>query len=220
MLKNGLCLTSPIKKIIMKRILAIVFLAVIVLGAWFLFIKEDKVSTASEPKTEALSVKKHSEEFNQKVTDAIHSYLDMKNAFVDADSAAIKTNANKFMAAVDSIPLSELQNDDSLIVKAAQQQVSELKANTSPILQETDLTQMRHDFSMVSENLYPFLKTIGYEGQKLYWQNCPMAFGDDKPANWLSNNSEIVNPYLGKNHPEFKSSMLHCGENMDSIFVK
>ena len=48
---------------------------------------------------------------------------------------------------------------------AARQQVSEMKANADPILQETDLTQMRQDFSMVSENLYPFLKTIGYEGQ-------------------------------------------------------
>jgi len=79
---------------------------------------------------------------------------------------------------------------------------------------------MRHDFSMVSENLYPLLKTIHYEGPKLYWQNCPMAFGDDKPANWLSNTAEILNPYLGKKHPEYKSAMLHCGENMDSLYLK
>jgi hypothetical protein len=204
----------------MKRVLAIIFLVVIVLGAWFLFIKEDKVSTDEEPKVEALKVKKHSEEFNQKVGDAINSYLQMKNAFVDADSANVKLNAGKFISAVDSIPLHELDKDDSMISTAAAQQVGELKANAAPILQENDLTEMRHDFSMVSENLYPFLKTIGYEGEKLYWQNCPMAFGDDKPANWLSNNSEIVNPYLGKNHPEYKSSMLHCGENMDSLFTK
>ncbi len=35
------------------------------------------------------------------------------------------------------------------------------------------ITEMRQDFSMVSENIYPFLKTIGYEGEKLYWQNDP-----------------------------------------------
>jgi hypothetical protein len=74
--------------------------------------------------------------------------------------------------------------------------------------------------SMVSEFLYPFLKTVGYEGTKIYWQNCPMAFGDDKPANWLSTSAEINNPYLGMHHPEFKSAMLHCGETMDSIYAK
>ena len=127
----------------MKRVLAIIFLVVIVLGAWFLFIKEDKVSTDEEPKVEALKVKKHSEEFNQKVGDAINSYLQMKNAFVDADSANVKLNAGKFISAVDSIPLHELDKDDSMISTAAAQQVGELKANAAPILQENDLTEMR-----------------------------------------------------------------------------
>lgn len=204
----------------MKRVLAIIFLVVIVLGAWYLFFKEDPVSPDGEAKVEALKAKKHSAEFNNKVDDMVNSYLQMKNAFVNADTTAIKAGATQFMASVDSVSLNELQNDDQSISAAAKQQVSELKANTAPILLETDVTAMRHDFSMVSENLYPFLKTIGYEGEKLYWQNCPMAFGDDKPANWLSSSSEIVNPYLGKNHPEFKSSMLNCGENMDSLYSK
>jgi len=204
----------------MKRVLAIIFLVVIVLGAWYLFIKEDPVTTETDTKVEALKVKKHSDEFNNKVDNMINSYLEMKTAFVNSDTNAIKSSTIQFIATVDSVPLSQLKNDDQLISTAATQQVSELKANAEPILQETELTAMRHDFSMVSENLYPFLKTIGYEGEKLYWQNCPMAFGDDKPANWLSSTSEIINPYMGKNHPEFKSSMLHCGENMDSLYAK
>jgi hypothetical protein len=204
----------------MKRVLAIIFLVVIVLGAWYLFIKEDPVTTETDTKVEALKVKKHSDEFNNKVDNMINSYLEMKTAFVNSDTNAIKSATTQFIATVDSVPLSQLKNDDQLISTAATQQVSELKANAEPILQETELTAMRHDFSMVSENLYPFLKTIGYEGEKLYWQNCPMAFGDDKPANWLSSTSEIINPYMGKNHPEFKSSMLHCGENMDSLYAK
>ena len=40
---------------------------------------------------------------------------------------------------------------------------------------------------------------------------------EDKGANWISNTPEIINPYLGKNHPEFKATMLHCGETKDSI---
>ncbi len=204
----------------MKRVLAIVFLVIIVFGAWWLFFKTDKNATADEPKVEALTVKKHSDEFNQRVTNAVNSYIDMKNAFVDGDTVSIKVNANKFITSIDSLDLNELQKDNAQILTAAQQQVNDIKANAQPILEETDLTQMRQDFRRVSENLYPFLKTIGYEGEKLYWQNCPMAFGEDKEANWMSKTSEIINPYLGKNHPEYKSAMLHCGENKDSIFVK
>ena len=203
----------------MKRILAIVFLAVIVFGVWWLFFKTDKPNQGSEPALEAIVVKKHSDTFNAGVTKVMNSYLDMKSAFVEGDTLNIKVNATQFISAVDSLKLEGLQKDDPRIMAAARQQVSDIKANANPILEETDIIAMRQDFRMVSENLYPFLKTIGYEGEKLYWQNCPMAFGDEA-ANWLSNTSEIVNPYLGKNHPEYKSSMLHCGENMDSIYIK
>ena len=215
-----LSVTSRIKPKQMKRVLAIVFLVIIVFGAWWLFFKTDKEKGDVESKVEALTVNKHSDEFNQSVANTINSYLDMKNAFVDGDTGNIKANAVIFITSVDSLNLGELQKDNGPILAAAQQQVSDIKANAGPILQETDITQMRQDFRMVSENLYPFLKTIGYEGEKLYWQNCPMAFGEDNGANWLSNTSEIINPYLGKNHPEYKSAMLHCGENKDSIFVK
>ena len=144
----------------------------------------------------------------------------MKNAFVDADTSAIKNTVSKFINATDSIKLSELKATDSSFVITARQNISDIRANAQPILQENDITEMRQDFSMVSENLYPLLKVIGYEGNKVYWQNCPMAFGEDKPANWLSNTAEINNPYLGKNDPKYKSGMLHCGENMDSIYLK
>lgn len=200
--------------------MAIVFLIIVILAAWFLFFKTDKSTTATDESDTTTAIPKHSDQFNQNIASAMNAYMDMKNAFVDGDTAEIKGQTAKFIAATDHINLAEIQKSDSSIYMAATQNISDIKANASPILQENDLSEMRHDFSMVSENLYPFLKSIGYEGQKLYWQNCPMAFGEDKPANWLSNTSEILNPYLGKNHPEFKSAMLHCGETMDSIYLK
>jgi hypothetical protein len=203
----------------MKRVLAIVFLIIILLAVWFLFFKTEKTEVNTTT-TETTSVPQHSEQFDQKIDNMMNSYIEMKNAFVEGDTAAIKIKTAHFISFTDSIHLNELRQKDSSLFMAAQQNISDIKANAEPILQENDLTEMRHDFSMVSENLYPLLKTIGYEGEKLYWQNCPMAFGDDKPANWLSNTSEILNPYLGKNHPEYKSAMLHCGENMDSIYLK
>jgi hypothetical protein len=203
----------------MKRVLAVVFLIIILLAVWFLFFKTEKTGNSTSEK-QTSEVPKHSSEFNGKIAAMMNAYIEMKNAFVDADTTEIKAKTSRFIASTDSLNLSELHEKDSSLFMAAQQNISDIKANAAPVIKENDLTEMRRDFSMVSENLYPLLKTIGYEGQKLYWQNCPMAFGDDKPANWLSNTSEILNPYLGKNHPEYKSAMLHCGENMDSLYLK
>lgn len=199
----------------MKRILAIVFLAVILFAAYWFFFKKD--THVSQPKQQAIKLRKHSTEFNNSIANAVNRYLDMKNAFVEADTLAIKMQSQKFISSVDSLQLDDLKKDDSMILLSARQNVSDIKANAESLLQEKDITEMRQDFRMVSEDLYPFLKTIGYEGEKLYWQNCPMAFGENKEANWLSNTSEIINPYLGKHHPEFKASMVGCGETKDSL---
>lgn len=203
----------------MKRILPIIIIVIIIVAGWFFLFKEGKKSIVSA-KPEAVAIKKHSSEFDGQIATLIDSYMAMKNAFVDADTSAIKAKTGNFIIVADSLNMNELQEKDSSVYLAIKQNVSDIKANAQPILEENNITEMRHDFSMVSENLYPLLKTIGYEGEKLYWQNCPMAFGEDKPANWLSNTSEIQNPYLGKKDPVYKSAMLNCGENMDSIYLK
>jgi len=144
-------------------------------------------------------------------------YSDMKSSFVDADTVKVKQDGKRFLALMDSIKIEELKQDTSAVFQSATMLIGDIKSNTVALLNQSDFTEMRQDFRMISENLYPLLKTIKYEGPSLYWQNCPMAFGEGKEANWISNTKEILNPYLGKNHPEFKSSMLHCGEIKDTI---
>ncbi|MEO6638829.1 MAG: DUF3347 domain-containing protein [Ginsengibacter sp.] len=200
----------------MKSLLAILFLAAVLFGAWWLFFKTDGASE-SEPKQESITVGRHTPGFNESISNSINSYLDMKSAFVEADTFSVKEQAQKFITMMDSVKLDDLQKEDSQVVMAARQEISDIKANAQAILMEKDITEMRQDFRMVSENLYPFLRTIGYEGEKLYWQNCPMAFGEGKEGNWLSNTEEIINPYLGKHDPQYKASMLSCGETKDII---
>jgi hypothetical protein len=201
--------------IYMRPLLAILAVLVLAFGAWWIFFKDK--STNNSPKQEALKVGKHSAEFNQSVGAVVTEYLSLKEAFVNADTSKIKAQQRKFVSAIDSIKIDELKKDTTGIFPSAQLLIADIKSNADAILKETDITEMRQDFRMVSENLFPLLKTIRYEGEKLYWQNCPMAFGEDKDASWLSNTAEIVNPYLGKNHPEFKGTMLHCGEIKDTI---
>jgi hypothetical protein len=148
------------------------------------------------------------------------AYMGIKEAFVSADTANAKKFTRSFIALLDGIPVKELEKDDSMIAQTANANIAEIKANALSLLQQTDVTQMRLDFRTMSDMLYPgFFKIINYEGLTMYLQNCPMAFDGDKDANWISNNSEVVNPYLGNNHPKFKATMLNCGEVKDSIGI-
>jgi len=147
----------------------------------------------------------------------LNAYFDLKAAFVEADTAMAKVAGKKFLLFIDSLKLNELAEDTTGILESAATQLGDIKANAESLLKQNDITQMRQDFRMVGESIYPLLKTIHYEGKTLYWQNCPMAFGDGKEANWISNTEEIFNPYLGKKNPEFRATMLHCGEVKDSI---
>jgi len=198
-----------------KLLIIIVSLALIIVGVWLVLGRYKPYNEI--PKQQPLKVGVHSGEFDQSVGAVITAYLSLKEAFVNADTTKIKEQQKQLVVAIDSIKIDELKKDTSGIYQSAKLLIGDMRSNTIAIANETDITEMRQDFRMVSENLFPLLKTIHYKGEKLYWQNCPMAFGEDKDASWLSNTEEIVNPYLGKNHPEFKGTMLHCGEIKDTI---
>ena len=201
----------------MKKVLFFFFILILAVAGYVWY----KLSTAGGgdhgPKQQPMTLKKHSDTFNLSVATAMNAYFDMSAAFVDADTARVKANAVKFIQLLDSIHMDELKKDTANIYAVAMGTFESIKSNAQSILTMTDIQEMRKDFSMVSENLYPFFKIINYEGEKMYWQNCPMAFGDEKEANWVSKTKEVMNPYLGKNHPEHKATMLHCGTVKDTI---
>ena len=200
----------------MKKPLLILLIFLIAFCAyWFLF--KPKAEYAADVKTGPLTASIHSAAFNLGMDSLMTAYFTMKDAFVNADSSAAKAACAKLIKLADSSRLAELKKDTAAIYESALAQLGDVKANAASLITQTDLKEMKQDFRMIGESIYPLLKTIHYEGKTLYWQNCPMAFGENKDANWISSTREIVNPYLGKNHPEFKGTMLHCGEVKDSI---
>ncbi|MBL0146729.1 MAG: DUF3347 domain-containing protein [Chitinophagaceae bacterium] len=204
----------------MKKLFLLLLVAIAAFAAYWFFFRS-KSGGDRGPKQAALTVKKHSLKFNESVATVMLAYFEMKNAFVDADTAKVKASCQKFIQLLDSIPVDELKADTATILEIAQSNIVDAKANAQSLLTQTDITEMRHDFSTVSEILYPsFFQSINYEGANMYWQNCPMAFGEDKGANWISSTQEVINPYLGKNHPVHKDKMLHCGEIKDTIKTK
>ena len=202
----------------MKKFLFI--LLIIIIGFAIYHYKFQSSGAVSVAKTAPLTTKRHSTLFNDKLDTVLNAYFTLKSYFVDADSIKAAAAAKNFMVLIDSLKLTELKKDTAGIFETATSQIVDIQSNVASLIKQTTLTEMRQDFRGVSESLYPLLKTIHYEGKTLYWQNCPMAFGDDKGANWVSKTTEVINPYLGKNHPEYKGTMLHCGMVKDTIKAK
>ncbi len=204
----------------MKKLFPFIAVLFAAVAIYFLFFNKKK-NTVDQPKQAAIVLKKHSEEFNKSTDSVVNAYLDIKNGFVNADTAAAKSAANHFIILLDRLPINELKKDNATIFETVQGNIADIKANAASLLQQTDITEMRKDFSMVTEMMYPsFFTAINYEGPKLYVEVCPMAFSDSIAAAWISNSPLIVNPYMGKNHPTYHAGMLACGSVKDSIVAK
>ncbi|MEO5944114.1 MAG: DUF3347 domain-containing protein [Ferruginibacter sp.] len=202
-----------------KMIVFIVVLLVAFSIYWFML--RSKSSGPKAPKPVPMAIKRHSDAFNNSINTVVDNYLSLKDAFVEADTAMVKVKANAFMAALNNVDTIELKKDTALVFETVTATLGDIKSNAESLLKQTDITEMRRDFSSMTDVMYPtFFIAIKYEGQKLYLDNCPMAFNDSIPANWISNSAEIVNPYLGKKHPVYHAGMLGCGEVKDSIQAK
>ena len=149
------------------------------------------------------------------LTPIVDAYFDVKDALVEWDSSGADAAALRVKTLGDS-----LSADSSVLSESLRTYVSSVAAEAAGFLAEQDLTEKRRAFHMMSQHLLPLLKDASYGAQPVYQQVCPMAFNDTETAYWLSNQREIVNPYLGKKHPKSASGMLHCGELSDSLTVR
>jgi Cu(I)/Ag(I) efflux system membrane fusion protein len=140
----------------------------------------------------------------------LQAYYNMKDAFVKSDTILVNKEAQVFTEKIMKIETNNIKAD-AAIVELAGQLKQTLATETNHLIAAKELENKRKVFQVVSDQLFDLLRTIGYQGSKVYQQFCPMAF-DNNGAAWLSSSSEIVNPYFG-------SKMLHCGEVRDSIYT-
>ncbi len=199
----------------------VIFILVLVVAAfalyWFKFRGSD---TPEAPKQQPITVKSHSTGFDKNVDSVLLAYGAIRDAFVEADSLTAKQKAADMVALLNRLSLDELKKDTTGIFETAATFINDIKTNAESMGRSQTITEMRHDFRDMSNNLYPFIKTVHYNGKTLYWQKCGMPFDDDSEANWISDEAKITNPYLGKKHPKYHSGMLECGETQDSIIAK
>jgi Cu(I)/Ag(I) efflux system membrane fusion protein len=153
-----------------------------------------------------------SEEQSKVLVATLSSYYKLKDALVTTSDTKTKEAA---------IGLHLIS--DSLYKSAANDVPKDTKANPLAASLDTIITQSKNiseindptcekqrvAFELVSSAMYGLLKKAELKNAGVYHQYCPMAF-NDKGAYWLSDVSDIKNPYFGK-------KMLECGEVTDSL---
>ncbi|CAA9468621.1 MAG: Probable Co/Zn/Cd efflux system membrane fusion protein [uncultured Segetibacter sp.] len=132
----------------------------------------------------------------------------MKDAFVASNDTMAATRAKALIASADHLNLKEVKADSS-IVEMANQYIGSISSEAKALVAEPNLEAKRKAFQMISDNMYDLVRTVHFDKEIVYHQYCPMAF-NDAGAYWLSQSSDIKNPYFGK-------KMLTCGEVKDSI---
>jgi len=210
--------TSPRIRVLNGLTLLIAVLLLLIGAIRYLFFPGgDGGSVHSGPKPLPMAVSRHSDRFNNSVGSVLSAYYSMTEGFVNWDTLAINKHAHELKVSLDSLSLDELKADSNGIYESAQDPVANAKSEAATILSNSAIDQKRTSLNALSEDLRLLFIVVKYDREKLYWQECPMAFGQDKPGNWLSKSIDVRNPYLGNKHPEYNDKMLHCGEPKDTI---
>jgi hypothetical protein len=136
---------------------------------------------------------------------------------VNWDTIEVNKYGYEIKIALDNLKIEELKVDTTGIYESALDPLANAKAEVGNILHNLAIDAKRTSLNALSENLRLLFIVVKYDREKMYWQECPMAFGDDKPGNWLSRTNAVRNPYLGTKHPEYKDGMLECGGPKDTI---
>ena len=198
----------------MKKILLILLLLIAGVAVWY-FAFNQKKDSPQGPKQQPIA-SKYSHEFNQSVQKLMNAYYAMTEGFVNWDTVTVNTYSAQLKSALDSIRMDEVKKD-SMIYETALPFWDNLKVELMGLINDSTLGEKRGSLNIFSENLYNFLRTVRYDQGKVYWQDCPMAFGEETHGFWLSSTDVIRNPYLGMHHPKYGKSMLICGETRDTL---
>lgn len=119
-------------------------------------------------------------------------YIHLKNALVDSDQKAAKTASESLVMALHEVTGAE-------------------KAHTEAenITKASSLADQRKSFAALSTEMAELVKSTELSMGQVFLEFCPMA-NNNAGAFWLSNESEIRNPYFG-------NMMLKCGSVKETI---
>lgn len=180
----------------MKKVLLIYLVLIVGIITWYYAVgKENRVFDNS--KAAALKVSKHSKEFNESIQAVMDNYYKMTNEFAKGDTLSINKSAASLKTALDSVQIDDLKTD-SAIYETAASIWEDTKTEINGMQSDPSLQAKKESLNLFSNELFTLLLTIHYDLSKLYWQECPSAFGEDTPGNWISEKEQSKNPYVDK----------------------
>jgi hypothetical protein len=139
---------------------------------------------------------------NTAINNVLKSYLNIKNALVADDSKAANDEAKKFTAALKEVPVDQMNAEQ----KAGWDKYGEkLRFDGEHISESTAIAHQREHFGSLSANILAIVKIYHSNDVTLYRQYCPM-----EKKSWISESTQIKNPYLGK-------KMLECGSTKETL---
>ncbi len=138
--------------------------------------------------------------FSQTTTPALTAYYGVKDALVATDAANAKSGAAALLTALNGLETASLSATDKKALTTA-------KTSATGITKTSDVDTQRGQFETLSTAMIALVKAT--KPGKSYVQFCPMA-ADGKGAYWLSDKTEVRNPYYG-------DKMLKCGSVKEEI---
>ncbi|MHA4842697.1 DUF3347 domain-containing protein [Flavitalea antarctica] len=196
----------------MKKVALII--VVLVIAAFVTYLIMGRKS--DEPRVEKpkpLSLGQKSGAFNDSFNELMTAYFSVKDALVESDTVKANAAAANLARAAETLKTDEITGDSTGVIKeTAKSFAGTITGSALGLRGEQNIDNKRKEFEMISDALWSLTRTVKYEGQKVYYQFCPMAF-DNKGAYWLSNDPNIRNPYFGE-------KMLTCGSTQDSLEYK
>lgn len=187
------------------------------IAVFFLFAcnsNEQKSQTTPEEAQPVVKIASYSEAFESSFEGVLNNYYTLRDALVAADSAAANKAATRLIQSTKELEWDELKTVDTnnIIIPTAQTYTGGITSESEGLLGETNLEAKRKAFQMISGNIFDLARAVRYSKQKIYLLHCPMVF-NNTGADWLSNSTEIKNPYFG-------DKMLTCGAVKDSVVLR
>ena len=143
--------------------------------------------------------------FRAQLTDVFSDYLSVRDALIDSDEAAARSHLQTLQATLDDVDMALLDSEPH---DAWMEDLTALESHLSHVEHAENLDGIRAEFNTISLVLAYSIQRFGIDGVA-YRQYCPMAF-DNEGAYWISDEEEILNPYLPEN-------MLGCGEVIERL---
>lgn len=145
-------------------------------------------------------------EFQKQLGAVYKASLGLNEALVASDAQKVKNSIKPVQDAVDKVDGGLLKDKGKMDWTGY---LNGIKDNLRAIQGSGNIADQRKHYAGFSDALYKSVKAFGIEGEKVYYQHCPMAL-NNLGAYWLSDSKEIRNPYFG-------SKMLTCGSVKETI---